>query len=61
MALAIIKGDNIDHDDGRDSGDGEFLILVNMMVKMMAMLVAIFIFMTVAKTIIMNLVKCWSL
>ena len=51
------QGDDSDHDDGRDTGDGEILILVNMMVKMMVMLVVIIIFMTVAITMMMNLVN----
>ena len=34
------NGDDTDHDDGRDTGDGELLILVNMMVKMMVMLLS---------------------
>ena len=55
------QGDDSDHDDGRDTGDGELLILVNMMVKMTAMLVVSIIFMTMALTMMINLVKCWSL
>ncbi len=55
------KVDDSDHDDGRDTGDGELLILANTMVKMMAMLVVIIICMTVAITVMMNIVKCWSL
>ena len=35
------QGDDSDHDDGRDSGDGELLTLVNMMVKAMVMLLVI--------------------
>ena len=61
MALAIIKGDDSDHDDGRNTGDGELRILVNMMVKMIVLLVVIIIIMTVAITMMMNLAKCWSL
>ena len=55
------KGDNSDHDDGRNSGDGELLILVSMMVKMMAMLVVMILCMTVAVTMMMNVVNCCSL
>ena len=41
------KGDDSEHDDGRDIGDGELLILVNMMVKLMVTPVVIIIFMPV--------------
>ena len=61
MVLAIVKGDDSDHDDVRDVGDSELLILVNMKVKTIVMLVVITLLMTVAITMMMNLVKCWSL
>ena len=40
MALAIVKGGDSDHDEGRDTGDGELIIMVSTMVKMIVMLVA---------------------
>ena len=65
MVMVLVDGtwhyqiDDSNHDDGRDTGDGELLVLVNMMVKTMVMLVVIILFMTVAITMMMNLAKCW--